>query len=325
VADALSKILIIKADLIKIIFMTHKQYYLKTYLVVFLFISLLVSGCTKVEKDDDFEKGAPPPVPGGYVNSSEVATASLLAYWNFDGNKNETKSSTPPGVDSNSSFTAGIKGQALHLSSGFLLYPTISALSSANAIASCTVSMWVKFANNGSQASEFFALSQGPAAQTDWLTILNVAAETGHSASDQNIAFHSWIGTYPAGSRNGGDNINDYGNVGVDYQTVAGANKWVHYLMRYDAATENIDLYANSIRVSNNNFRHRGGLGPIVSPTPTRVLIGGFPTAITHFPLSGDQSWQALLNGSIDELRVYNKSLSDQEISALYQLEKQGR
>jgi Concanavalin A-like lectin/glucanases superfamily len=305
--------------------MTYKQYYLNHSITVVLFAVFLISGCTKAEEDDNFEAGAPPPVPGGYVNSSEVATANLLAYWNFDGNKSETKSSAVPVADSNSSFTAGVKGQALHLNSGFLLYPTINALSTANAIASCTVSLWVKISNNGSQASEFFALSQSPAAQTDWLTILNVAAETGRPSSQQNITFHSWIGSYPAGSRIGGDNINDYGNVGVDFQTVAGANKWVHYIMRWDAATENLDLYANSIRVSNNNFRHRTGLGPIVSPVPTRVLIGGFPTAITHFPLSGDQSWQALLNGSIDELRVYNKALVDQEISALYQLEKQGR
>ena len=97
----------------------------------------------------------------------------------------------------------------------------------------------------------------------------------------------------------------------MDFQTVAGANKWVHYVMRYDAATEAIDLYANSIRVSNNNFRIRTGLGPIVSPTPTQVLLGGFPTAATGFALSGTQSWQALLTGSIDELRVYNKSLVD--------------
>jgi starch-binding outer membrane protein, SusD/RagB family len=314
-----------QAQIDHLFFMTNKHYSFIKGLSVFLFAAFVMLGCTKVEKDDNFEEGAPPPVPGGYVNSSEVATSNLLAYWNFDANYNEIKSNTAASFDSNASRIAGIKGQALHLNKGFVLYPTINSLSSANAIASCTVSLWIKIANNGNQASEFFALSQGPAAQTDWLTILNVAAETGRPASSQNITFHSWIGTYPAGARIGGDNINDYGNVGVDYQTVAGANKWTHYVMRWDAATENLDLYANSIRVSNNNFRHRTGLGPIVSPTPTRVLLGGFPTEITHFPLSGNQSWQALLDGSMDELRVYNKSLSDQEISALYQLERQGR
>ncbi|HMK02767.1 MAG TPA: hypothetical protein VK489_01195 [Ferruginibacter sp.] len=298
---------------------------LKIAALLVLAAGLINTSCTKADYGDDFTKGDPPPVPGGFTNSSQVAAANLLAYWNFDGSNKETKSSIAPTVESNASFVTGVKGQALHLNAGYVLYPTINALSSTNAIASCTVSMWVNFANNGSQASEFFALTQTPAAQTDWLTILNVAAETGRPFGSENLVFHSWIGTYPGGNRNGGDNINDYGNAGVDFQIVPKANQWVQYMMRYDGVAETIDLFANNIRVSNNNFRVRTGLGPIISPTPTQVLLGGFPTMATGFPLSGNQSWQALLTGSIDELRVYSKALTDVEISALYQLEKQGR
>lgn len=286
--------------------------------------ALFFAGCTKADYGDDFTKGDPPPVPGGFTNSSQVAATNLLAYWSFDGDRKEIKSSIAPSTQSNTSFITGIKGQALNFNAGYVLYPTIAALSSANAIASCTVSMWVKFDNNGSQASEFFALTQTPAAQTDWLTILNVAAETGRPVGG-NLVFHSWIGSYPSGSRRGGDNINDFGNAGVDFQTVPKANQWLQYIMRYDAATETIDLFANNIRVSNNNFRVRTGLGPLVCPVPTQVLLGGFPTAATGFNLSAIQSWQALLTGSMDELRVYGKALTDVEISALYQLERQGR
>ncbi|HMI79813.1 MAG TPA: hypothetical protein VK484_13530 [Ferruginibacter sp.] len=298
---------------------------IKTASVLALAAVLLNIGCTKADYGDDFTEGDPPPVPGGFTNSSQVAAANLLAYWNFDGSNKEIKSSIAPTVESNATFVAGIKGQALRLNAGYVLYPTISALSGANAISSVTVSMWVNFANNGSQASEFFALTQAPAAQTDWLTILNVAAETGRPLGSENLVFHSWIGSYPGGNRSGGDNINDYGNPGVDFQLVPKANQWVQYMMRYDGVAETIDLFANNIRVSNNNFRVRTGLGPIISPTPTQVLLGGFPTIATGFPLSGNQSWQALLTGSIDELRVYSKALTDVEISALYQLEKQGR
>ncbi len=305
--------------------MKHNFYNLKSGLVFLCIAGVSMTACTKVEKDDNFPKGDPPPVAGGYTNSDQVAASSLLAYWSFDGDNKEKKSGIAPSVERNNSFVTGIKGQALHLNAGYLFYPTIAALSSANAIASCTVSLWINVANNGTQASEFFALTQAPATQSDWLAILNVAIESGRPTSTSNLTLHSWIGSYPAGSRKGGDNINDYGNVGVDYQTFAGANKWVHYIMRYDAATEAIDLYANNIRVSNNNFRIRTGLGPLVMPTPTNVLIGGFPTASTGYPLSGDQSWQAKLNGSIDELRVYGKAFTDQEISALFQLERQGR
>jgi hypothetical protein len=293
--------------------------------VLLFAIVFAAASCTKVKTDDDFTKGDPPPVAGGFTNSSQVAETNLLAYWNFDGSNNEIKSSTIPLSAINASFVDGIKGKALNLNSGYVLYPTISALSDANAIKSCTVSLWVKFKNNGSQASEFFSLSKATTAQTDWLGILNVAAETGRDPANNNLVFHSWVGTYPAGNRNGGDNINDYGIEGVDFKTVPKANEWVQYIMRYNGVAETVDLFANNILVSNKNFRVRTGLGPIVCPTPTQVLLGGFPTAATGFNLSGTQGWQALLTGSIDELRVYSKALTDVEISALFQLERQGR
>ena len=299
---------------------------LSNLLISFALFSIIAfSACTKANYNDSVVKGDPPPVPGGYTNSSQVASSNLLAYWNFDGNNSETKSSTAPLIVNNASFITGLKGQALHLNQGYLLYPTIGALSSTNGLASCSVSLWINdIANNGSTFSEFFTLARDTTKETDWLDIINMGIETGHPVSDP-IDFHTWIGTYPTGTRNGGDNINDYGNVGQDYQRVDNIPKWTHYVMRYDAATENIDLFANNIRVSNNNFRHRGGLGPIVTPTPTQVVIGAFSNASTHFSRSPTLGFHGLLNGSIDELRVYNKALSDVEISALFQLEKQGR
>ena len=187
------------------------------------------------------------------------------------------------------------------------------------------MSLWINnVANNGSTFSELFTLARDTTKETDWLNIINMGIETGHQVSDP-IDFHTWIGSFPTGSRNGGDNINDYGAVGTDYQRVDRISNWTHYVMRYDAPSETIDLFANNIRVSNNNFRHRTGLGPLVSPTPTQVVIGSFSNTMSHFSKSATLGFHGLLNGSIDEIRVYNKALSDVEISALFKLEKQGR
>ena len=304
---------------------THINTASKTRLLC-LTILIALGSCTKVDRNDDVKLGDPPPVPGGFTNSSQVAAANLLAYWNFELNNNEVKSNTAPDSAVRITTSTGIKGKGLTFNQGFLQYPTITALSSANAVGSCTVSMWVKFANNGSKLTSFFALSRNVNVETSWLTILNVASETGnHPVSDDYLYFHSWIGSYANGNRNGGDNINDYGNAGVDYQRFQGANKWVQYIMRYDGATSIIDLFANNIRVSNNNFRVRGGLGSLVSTIPTRVVLGGFPNASTGFTNSPTEGFHGLYTGSMDEVRVYNKSLSDLEINALYQLEKQGR
>jgi hypothetical protein len=101
--------------------------------------------------------------------------------------------------------------------------------------------------------------------------------------------------------------------------------------MRYDGAGSFLDLFANGVRVSNNNFRFRDnagvGLGPIALPASaqTQVLIGGFPNTNTGFSASPFQDFQGLYRGLIDEVRFYDKALTDDEIKALYELELAGR
>lgn len=297
--------------------------------------SALVLGAVFVSCSKSGTTVTPPAPIGGYNNSNEVAAASLKSHWTFDGSVNEGISNTAPVANVNSSFVTGVKGQALQLTHGYILYPaTIAALNTAS-IGSVTVSAWVKTDNNGSQASNVFSLSQGTATQTDWNTgAITMYLETGHpTTTDDTLVFHSAFSTYtgPGGTRLGGDNINDYGVRETDFKTVKATNQWVHYVMRYDATGSNIDIYANGIRVSNNNFRYRTtgappvGIGPIVTTVPTQAIIGAFANAASGFTGSATQVWQGTFNGGIDELRVYNSALSDADISALYQLEKAGR
>ncbi|UAY51561.1 LamG domain-containing protein [Ferruginibacter albus] len=291
-----------------------------------LSIAIFGTSCSK-------DNSTLPPV-NGYNASNDVASSSLLAHWTFDGTNNETISGTAPSTSNGASFGTGIKGQGLSLNNGYILYPTIAALSSANALGSFTVSAWINTDNRDTLASSVFALTKTTSAQTDWNDgPINMYVETvkNHLTYDDTLVLHGAFATYPGGIRAGGDNINDYGVRGVDFQTVLGTKKWVHYVLRYDGAGSNIDIYANGTRVSNNNFRFRGagtpavGLGALVMPVPTQVLIGGWPSATTGFTNSAAQTWQGLFVGSIDEVRVYNKSLSDLEIGSLYQLELAGR
>ena len=290
---------------------------------------LLTLAVTSCKKNNDVSL---PPI-GGYNTSNDVAAANLLAHWGFEGNANELKSGAAPINSVGVAYGTGIKGQGLNLTNGFLLYPnTITALNTAT-IGSMSVSVWIKIDNNGSKPSNAFSLTQGTAVQTDWNTgVVNMVIETGHAiATDDTLVLHPSFATYRTGSRLGGDNINDYGNRGTDFQTVHGTNKWVQFIMVYDAVGSNIDAYANGVLVSNNNFRTRTfgnpavGIGNIVTTTPTQALIGGFANAATGFPLSAVQAFEGLFTGSIDELRFFNKALSASEITSLYQLELAGR
>ena len=293
---------------------------------------LAMSSCKKKSSDPVL-----PPI-GGYNNSNEVASGNLKAHWSFDGTSTEAVSATGPTTSLRATYITGIKGQALHLDSGYLLYPASAALSTS-ALGSNTVSCWIYTDNqgNGSRPTGVFALALAGAAQTDWnVGPVNMYLENGRPTSyDDTLVLHGAFATYVAGNRLGGDNINDYGVRETDFKTVHGTNKWVQYILRYDGSGSFVDIYANGVLVSNANFRFKytGPLpgvpfGPIALPTAgsqTQVLVGGFPNNTTGFSASAIQGWQGLFRGSIDELRFYNKALTDAEITALYQLELAGR
>ena len=293
--------------------------------IVLLVVTM--SSCKKKNSDPVL-----PPI-GGYNNSNEVAAANLLAHWTFDGTLNENKAAIVPSASINTSFVTGVKGQALSLAAGYVRYPAIPALSTATAIPSVSVSGWINVTNNGVSPTSIFALTQSTAVQSDWNTgPVNYYAETGHPiATNDTLALHASFSTYVGATRLGGDNINDYGIRETDFKTVKGAGKWVHYVMVYDGVGSNIDIYANGILVSNNNFRHRTtgspavGIGVITTTPPIQALIGAFPNVASGYPNSITQAWQTYMTGSVDELRVFSKALTAAEITALYQLELAGR
>lgn len=295
--------------------------------------AILVGSVFTACKKNDTTIVPPDPI-GGFNNSNEVGGTNLKAHWSFDGTSNERLSSTAPTASLRTSFVTGVKGQGLNLDSGYLLYPALSGLNTAN-IGSVTVSCWIKTSNNGSKATSVFALTRSVAKQTDW----NTGSVTMYLENNKPVAYndtlvlHSAFRSYPFGPDStsyAGDNINDYGVRETDFKTVLGANKWVHYVLRYDGTGSNIDIFANGIMVSNTNFRHREisagvGIGSLKVATPAMALIGAFPTAATGFSSSPIQGWQGFYTGGIDELRFFSTSLSDADISALYQLEKAGR
>ncbi len=303
----------------------------KTQLILALAVALttIATSCKKKDKTPD----VPLPPIGGYNNSNEVAAANLKAHWTFDGNLNERISTTAATTSLRSSYLPGIKGQAVKLDSGYIVYPNIAALNSD--IASFTTSTWILTQNQGAgtRPTGVFALTLGAAKQNDWNDgPILVSLENGRPTTyNDTLVIKSNIATTKGGSLLKGDNINDFGVRETDFKTVKGANKWVHLVARWDGVGSFIDFFANGILVSNNNFRFReaGGVGfgamTLPAATSTQVLFGGYPNTTNGFPLSPLQGFQGLYRGNIDEARFYNKALSLAEINALYELEKAGR
>jgi hypothetical protein len=89
-------------------------------------------------------------------------------------------------------------------------------------------------------------------------------------------------------------------------------NKWTHLAASFDGATKR--LYVNGVLVAS-----RGGLGALVyDPAAVPITIG------SDFA-SGPFSDSLLFNGRIDEVGIYNRALTSNEIVEIYNADLAGR
>src|SRR5947207_13009131 len=88
-----------------------------------LFVILTGAFFASCKKKDTI---APPSPIGGFNNSNEVGASNLKAHWTLDGSLNESISSTAPTTSAGTSFVTGVKGQAVNLANGYILYPVIA-------------------------------------------------------------------------------------------------------------------------------------------------------------------------------------------------------
>ncbi len=270
----------------------------------------VLSSCKKEE--------ATLPAIDGYNNANEVAATNLVAHWGFEDNGKETKSGASPVGSKGATYVTGIKGKALSLSNGYLSYDAISALSS---LPSATISAWVQISNNGNTPSCFLSLTR----PNEWAGNLNLMAETGwKKATVDTLVVKGLLVTKKNGNDSWQDTRNEPSKGGVQANKVAGTNKFFHLVMTYDATSANYKMYVNGVKVSNPEWEVRdgGALGALVFATPTKPVIGAWGTNVTG---GTSEAWQAPMTGLLDEMRIFNKALSEGEISSLYKIESAGR
>jgi hypothetical protein len=100
--------------------------------------------------------------------------------------------------------------------------------------------------------------------------------------------------------------INGYSNPpsgGVSGTTDVTDGQWYHIVGVFDDLANELSIYTNSIRENVSSYNYSIG-----DTSVSGVRIG-------HNAMrSGDRHW----NGSIDDIRIYNRALSDCEVQALY-------
>lgn len=275
-------------------------------------------------KSDNNNGGTPPPpLIGGYVSSDSVAAANLIAYWPFDGDANDHKGS---GVATTNrvTFNTGMRGQAYQGDSG--AYATLAPNSAFSSLSSYSFSVWYKLAaqpNDGDPGGIFFLSGN---------TNLNeMIYEIEHYApvSGDSVRIHT--------------GFNDLGSPAYQlfvmeaFDTFA-INKWVHLVTTYDAGSSTYVVYQNGVPINNNSafglnastVLYTDGtkttpLGPLsfASDPPSNIILGTWPA--TLFGVSPSLGANGSFRGQLDEMRVFNRALSQQEVAGLFLNGQAGR
>lgn len=289
---------------------------------------ITVSSCQKDGNPNNLPDVSPSAYEGkvdGYTSSEEVYPTNLVAYWSFDGTKNEIKSNTAPTSSANDALVAGgVKGQALSLNGGYLYYATQFNAFKTEALKSFTVSEWVQIANNGSKRTMIFQLARPGIFNGSLNFSINTQSFPASNTTDLKI--QPTFTTVGGGTQ---DNINTKrDNPGdpnyVPYLVPAfGANVWTHLLLTYDSTTGVFNIWGDGMKMG--AFSNRGvGNSLFKSYEPGEVIIGGNYNTIPGKTVSANTDFAAM-TGKVDEIRVYNTVLPDAHIKALYNLGKAGK
>lgn len=293
---------------------------MKTMAMLFVGASIISCG------DDD---SALPPI-GGYNSADEVAASSLKAYWPLNGNGVESISNTSPSSTVATSYVAGIKGQGASFSEGYLAYPSIAALSTTSGSAS--ISCWAKISNTKltpdgvSNISPIFSLTR----PNEPFGNLNLFGETHGLTTSDSIQLKGIFRIKKEdGTEFGGDAVNmlkqeEWMDETHTWNPNKIGGKWAHIVYVYDGPTATNRLYVNGVKISNSAWEVRNGGAPFLLNhfTPTRPVIGALETVVAG---TNADAWNKALTGQVDEVRFYDKTLTQAEIGSLYELEKAGR
>jgi hypothetical protein len=276
------------------------------------------ANCNK--KDD-----VPLPQIDGYNNSNEVAAANLKAHWTFDGTQNETISGNAPTQATGAAYVTGIKGQGIGLTNGFLYYTGVTGLTSVTS--DFSLSAWIQVQNNltgvtGAREVFQWARANPSVDPNQALGNINLTLETQQFKNTPATGYDTLIihPTFKDGGAGFQDNTNNFPVTAASLVKDT-AGKWIQTVITWNATTHKFDVWANAVKVGNYPDRGTSVFTPSIS---TKAIIGAFISNVTGSGVN-IQGYELPFLGAIDEVRVYNKTLTDAEIGSLYKIERAGR
>lgn len=297
-------------------------------IIALLTTAVVMFSCTKVDRGDDFPAGDPPPVSGGFVNSSEVSPSSLVAHFTFDGTVDDELGAVTGGALNNGgSFEPGIKGTAyaptitdvaLNRTNTFISYQNPGPIAS---LTSFTICFWLNTAKHDGGAQGVFTLAKEDG--SFWGNFFMLIEGNNSPENKMFMKLHM--------EKNDAPFIEHWIEPSGNFRPDDMYNGWRHVAWTYDENSSKVSLYVNGQKRDlppgvEDRKADAGGtpLGPLNFKDATRFVIGGMQNHLGA-PFNAPEPWMLNYSGKLDEFRVYNKALSSQEINAIRVLERQGR
>lgn len=266
-----------------------------------LAVVTIISSCQ--DKANDY---APELNIGGYTSSNDIAPESLVAYWSFNGAATDSISKTE-GTVTGVSFAKGIRGQAMQGAlNGYVVSNTPAPV---QALKSFTATLWF---NSDFNSNGIVGLMDISNSGSFWGN-LTIFLENGGSATTGKLKIHvdngkaanmdAWLGNY--------DLTNPW-------------NKWNQVAVTFDEPSSTFKVYFNGSNIATSVMAN---YGPINFKNATKMVFGTvqFQTDPSLTTATGKQDWANYLTGKLDEVRIYNKALTAEEISSLQRLEARNK
>ena len=281
-----------------------KRNFFSFFAVVALLTTGLVFTSCEEEEPDPYE---------GKTNPSTIAAANLVAYFPFE---SETASiEKGEGVTylkkgGAASFAVGRRGNAYKgaTTEAYLEY-NVASTNLFKTMTEFTMGAWIKTPPAGG-AADIFRLNGGDAFMGNLVLML----EGGSNADSLDIKAYMYNST----TEWKGQDIRKMHRSFL-------SDRWVHIVYSYNKTTSTMTLYANGLPVAT-SIRYAGPKVGEVQPLMgnltfesdmTKIHIGAWAQLLD----GTGQDWMKFYPGLLDELRIYNKALTDTEVKALYDAE----
>lgn len=277
--------------------------------VLLVFFTMLITSCYDKFDPDSYK---PAFTISGYSAVDEIEPSSLVSYWSFDGDLTETISGTEA-TNHETTIVNGFKGQGVSFNASSPSWLLAEPGEAVTNLESFTISFWVNPAfvdNDGNNSIDGIIGLVGISnpgrfwGNLEWFIENNSNPDgaivkvimTHNNATETDIVVRNYKGLF---------------------------DNWTNHTLTFDAATSTLSYYINGSRLATKTTPWTGPIsfvnsGPMVFGT---VQFQTSPSLTTH----GPEDWASHMTGTIDEVRIYNKALSETDINALVVLQGKGK